>query len=61
MFNVYYLDGLAFNWVTNQLYFTDEVLDIVGAVDPVRLNYTILLRTGVSTRPRAIALDPFAG
>ena len=39
-----YLDGLAFDWVHNWLYFTDQVLDIVGAVDPVRSNYTILIK-----------------
>ena len=55
------LDGLAFDWVHNWLYFTDQVLDIVGAVDPVRSNYTILIRTGVNTKPRAIVVDPFAG
>ena len=54
-------DGLAFNWLTNKLYFTDEVLDLVGVVDFVQLNTTVLIRTGASTRPRAISLDPFAG
>lgn len=56
-----FLDGIAFDWMTNKLYFTDEVLDIIGAVDFVSLNATILIRTGADTRPRAIVLDPNAG
>lgn len=54
-------DGIAFNWMTNKLYFTDEVLDIIGVIDFVHLNSSVLIRTGNSTRPRAIVLDPVAG
>lgn len=43
--------------MNNKLYFTDEVLDIIGVFDPVNSNYTILIRTGTGTRPRAIVLD----
>ena len=56
-----YIDGLAFNWVTNELYYTDEILDIVGAVNLVGLSNRILIRTGNDTRPRAIVLDPPSG
>lgn len=54
-------DGIAFNWLNNQLYYTDATLDIVGVVDPVRLTNTILIRTGLNTNPRAIVLDPHSG
>ena len=53
-------DGLAVDWVNNRLYFTDEVVDIVGVYDLNTLNATILIRTGTGTRPRAIVLDPYA-
>jgi hypothetical protein len=54
-------DGIAFDWTANKLYFTDEILDIVGVVDFAASNATILIRTGINTRPRAIVLDPSAG
>ena len=46
--------------MANKLYVTDELLDIVGVIDLATLNYTVLIRTGFSTRPRAIVLDPYA-
>lgn len=55
------IDGLAFDWMANKLYVTDEMLDIIGVLDVATSNYTVLIRTGVSTRPRAIVLDPYAG
>ena len=49
------------DWVTNKLYFTDAALDIVGVFDPnATSNYTVLIRTGANTQPRAIVLDPNA-
>ena len=58
--NVYHWlsDGLAVDWVTNKLYFTDAALDIIGVLDPNNRNYIVLIRTGPSTQPRAIVLDP---
>ncbi len=55
------LDGLAFDWMANKLYVTDEMLDVVSVFDIATSNYTVLIRTGSNTRPRAIVLDPYAG
>lgn len=57
---VYVIDGLAMDWVTNKVYYTDELLDIIGVLDPVSMHYTVLIRTGQNTSPRAIVLDPYA-
>ena len=46
------------DWVNNKVYFTDGELDIVGVFDPVHFHYTILIRTGEFTEPRAIVIDP---
>ena len=48
------------DWVNNKLYFTDETLNIIGTFNPSNFNYTVLIRTGPNTRPRAIVLDPNA-
>ena len=53
-------DGLAVDWVTNNVYFTDEVEDIIGVLDPDNSRYAVLIRTGPNTSPRAIVLDPQA-
>lgn len=57
---IYCLDGLAVDWVNEELYFTDKSLNIIGKYDLVGPNYTVLIRTGANTRPRAIVLDPNA-
>lgn len=53
-------DGLAVDWVSNKIYFTDAGLDIVGVYDPVSFHYKTLINTGSSTSVRAIVLDPNA-
>ena len=53
-----YSDGLAVDWITNKLYFTDNILAIVGVFDPVHFFYRVLVPTGSNTKPRAIVLDP---
>jgi hypothetical protein len=57
---VTFIGGVALNWITNELYFTDEGLNAVGVVDLLRLNSTTLINTGLDTNPRAIVLDPYA-
>ena len=56
-----FLDGLAVDWVTNKIYFTDYVLNIIGVFDPVNFYYTVLVTTGNSTNPQQIVLDPSTG
>ena len=51
-------DGLAVDWISNKIYFTDRGLKIIGVFDPVRFHYKVLLRNNASSEPRAIVLDP---
>ena len=46
--------------MANKLYVTDEMLDVISVLDLATSNYTVLIRTGFNTRPRAIVLDPYA-
>ncbi len=49
------------DWVTNKLYFTDTVLDIVGVFDLESNLFKVLISTlgdSTATEPRAIVVDP---
>ncbi len=58
------IDGIAVDWVTNKLYFTDSNLDLVGVFD-LETNFfkTLILTFGgtTSSQPRAIVVDPSTG
>ena len=60
--NQYYrsshLDGLAWDWVNEKLYWTDECNNHIKAYDPRTGNVTLLLETGATTNPRSIVVDP---
>lgn len=50
--------GLAVDWITNKIYWTDEELAIIEVLDPKTNRRSTLFSTGPLTLPRAIVLDP---
>ena len=52
------LDGLAVDWITGQLYWTDALFKQIEVYDPSNGNRKLLISTGTSTIPRAIVVDP---
>ena len=55
---IYYPDGLAVDWISNKIYFTDVDLGVVGVFDPVNFHYKVLLKLSIDEQPRSIVLDP---
>ena len=53
-----HLDGLAADWVTGNLYFTDYELNIVGVINTTSSFYKVLIQSSGKADPRAIVLDP---
>ena len=51
-------DDIAVDWVSGKLYWTDAGWARVEAMDMESLIRVELIRTGINTVPRAIALDP---
>ena len=52
--------GLAVEWVSNLLYWTDEYLDVIEVSNLNGINRRTLFSLGLD-RPRGIALDPHSG
>ena len=52
------LVGLAVDWITNKVYFTDALLNILGVFDSARSHYKVLFRSNATSALQAIALDP---
>ena len=50
-------DGLAFDWVHNNLYWTDTGEDAISVINVDTLHRTELI-TGLPDEPRAIVVDP---
>ena len=46
------------DWVSNKLYWADAIWARIEALDLATLVRVEVLRTGGTTRPRAIAVDP---
>ena len=57
----YCIDDIAVDWITNKLYWTDDGLDRIGVLDLELGYYSILIDTGLDTRPRGIIVDPING
>lgn len=53
------LEGLAWDWVNEKLYWTDSCQDHIEVYDPVTLYRRVLITTG--TNPFAIIVDPSTG
>lgn len=51
-------DGLAWDWVNQKLYWTDNCADDLEVFDPVTGNRKVLITTGSGSAPRSIVLDP---
>ena len=52
-------EGLAVDWITNKLYFTDVDLAIVGVLDAENFHYRVLIQLDPSVNePHDIVLDP---
>ena len=51
-------DGLSVDWVNGKLYWTDATLQHIKVYDTTTGNRRVLIRTGNTTNPRAIVVDP---
>ena len=51
-------DGIAWDWTTKKIYWTDADERDVEVLDPASGNRKILFRNDPGSIPRAIALDP---
>lgn len=54
----YSIDGVAWDWVGEKLYWTDECNNRIEVYDPATLNRKVLFDTGSSSNPRGIVVDP---
>ena len=54
-------DGLAWDWVTKKVYWTDSGRKRVEVYDPEREVRRLLKSTGSQSLPRDIAVDPTTG
>ena len=52
------IDGLSVDWVNGKLYWTDATLKHIEVYDMQTGIRKVLIRTGSSTTPRAIVVDP---
>lgn len=53
------LEGLAWDWINEKLYWTDYCQDEIEVYDPVTSRRRVLIITGTS--PYAIVVDPGTG
>ena len=52
------VDGLSVDWVNEKLYWTDGTFQHIEMYDTTSGNRRVLIRTGNTTTPRAIVVDP---
>ena len=52
------VDGLSVDWVNGKLYWTDATLKHIEVYDMQTGIRKVLIRTGNTTSPRAIVVDP---
>lgn len=58
MFDVTYIDGIAWDWVNKKLYWTDMGDRDLEVYDPFTGHRKVLLQFAGDSKPRAIVLDP---
>ena len=56
-----YLDGLAIDWLTNKLYWSEATPETISVLDLERGHRLTLFSLPESSVPRGIALDPVNG
>lgn len=54
-------DDIAWDWVNQKLYWTDDYFDHIEVYDPQTNNRTILIDTGTNSNPRGLVVDPTTG
>ena len=52
------VEGLSVDWVNRKLYWTDATLQHIEVYDTITGNRRVLIRTGSTTTPKAIVVDP---
>ena len=52
------LDGIAWDWINEKLYWTDECDNVIEVYDPSSGHRKTLISTGTNTDPRGIVVDP---
>ncbi len=52
------IEGLAWDWVNEKLYWSDICADDVEVFDPETAYRKVLVNTGPDSDPRGIVLDP---
>lgn len=55
---IFSTDGVAWDWVGEKLYWTDECNNEIEVYDPATQNRKVLIDTGSSSNPRGIVVDP---
>ena len=53
-----FLEAIAVDWITGQLYWTDALLRSIAVYDTSTELRRSLISTGNNTSPRAIVVDP---
>ena len=54
-------EGLAWDWVTKKVYWTDSGRRKISVYDPERNIRKVVINTGSNSAPKDIALDPMTG
>ena len=58
---LYSTDGLAWDWINQKLYWTDQCNDRIEVYDPSASTRKVLIETGTNSNPRGIVVDPVNG
>lgn len=56
-----YIDGIAWDWINEKLYWTDYCKDTIEVYDPATGYRRVLLYTGTNSNNKDIVVDPTTG